>query len=303
MAALSHTAPDVAAEASALAARLPALLAQARQAAATLYLGAHGRRRAGFGETFWQHRPHRQEEGLRRVDWRRSAREDDRLYVRETEWQSVETIGFWRDPRPGFQWRSAPHLPRKGDRALVLLTALAMALARGGERVGALGAARGPKSGARAGEAIAEGLAHLAADAAFPGPPRFRGPIIIAADFYEPVEVWAARLSPQAQRGPGVLLAIADPAEESFPFAGRTRFLGMDAPAERVFGRAERLRNAYGAALAENRRALTALTARLGWRLLLHRTDLPAQPALLALAAAVSGETGFAAAAKQAETA
>src|SRR6202023_3050101 len=44
--------------------------------------GAHGRRRAGPGENFWQYRRFVSGEPASRVDWHRSAR-DDHLYVRE----------------------------------------------------------------------------------------------------------------------------------------------------------------------------------------------------------------------------
>ena len=37
------------------AARLPALLARAEHLAGAVLLGAHGRRRAGMGDDFWQY--------------------------------------------------------------------------------------------------------------------------------------------------------------------------------------------------------------------------------------------------------
>ena len=63
------------------AANMPRLVLEARRIAATVIHGLHGRRRAGSGENFWQFRRFVSGEEARRVDWRRSAR-DEHLYVR-----------------------------------------------------------------------------------------------------------------------------------------------------------------------------------------------------------------------------
>src|SRR3954466_8776711 len=83
-------------EALTLAQRMPRLVLEARRVAATLAHGVHGRRRAGPGETFWQFRPFVAGEAAQRIDWRRSAR-DDRLYVREREWEAAHSIWLWMD--------------------------------------------------------------------------------------------------------------------------------------------------------------------------------------------------------------
>ena len=74
-------------EAARLSEVLPHLVVEARNVATQLQLGIHGRRRPGPGEEFWEFRPFSAGESVSRIDWRRSAR-DDRLYVREREWQS-----------------------------------------------------------------------------------------------------------------------------------------------------------------------------------------------------------------------
>ena len=74
-----------------LAANLPRLILESRKIAATVIHGLHGRRRAGSGENFWQFRRFVSGEEARRIDWRRSAR-DDNLYVREREWEAAHTV-------------------------------------------------------------------------------------------------------------------------------------------------------------------------------------------------------------------
>ena len=100
--------------------------------------GAHGRRRAGTGENFWQFRPFGAGEAAHRIDWRRSAR-DDRLFVREREWEAAHSYFLWMDCSPSMAFVSSLALEPKLDRALTLGLALADVLMRGGERVGLLG--------------------------------------------------------------------------------------------------------------------------------------------------------------------
>ena len=45
----------------------------------------------------------------------------------------------------------------------------------------------------------------------------------------------------------GHLVRIIDPAEEDFPYSGRTRFESPLGEGEEIFGRAERIRSAYRA--------------------------------------------------------
>jgi uncharacterized protein (DUF58 family) len=91
----------------------------------------------------------------------------------------------------------------------------------------------------------------------------------------------------------GHLVRIVDPAEEEFPYHGRTRF---EMPAARgkaqeseIFGRAETLRAAYRARFAAHGEAIAAAAARLGWTATVHRTDHAPQSALISLYAAIGG--------------
>src|SRR5947199_5763322 len=118
-----------------LAETLPRLILEARRIAATVIHGLHGRRRAGPGENFWQYRRFLSGEPARRVDWRRSAR-DDHLYVREQEWEAAHTVWLWPDRSPSMSFRSPLAQESKLDRALVITFALAEILVHAGERVG-----------------------------------------------------------------------------------------------------------------------------------------------------------------------
>lgn len=273
------------AEALALAGDLPGVLLEARRLAASAP-GVHGRRRAGQGEDFWQYRDYSAEDGVRLVDWRRSAR-GDRLYVREREREAAQTAWFWIDPDVGFDWSSDPKRPSKLYRARTLALALAALLTRGGERVGALGFP--PRRGANAVERLALDLVQPMRESEAPS----RGCLIFFSDFYASVETWAERFAAAASAGAtGALVMIADPAEEDFPFQGRTLFQTPGAKTEALIGRAETAREAYAERLRLHRRAIRELGARAGFQAMTHRTDHPATAALGMLAALVGERRG-----------
>ena len=260
------------AEASALAGDLGTLTTHARAASAA-HLGSAGRRKSGMGENFWQYRRHTAEDGADRIDWRRSAREEN-LFVRETELETARTFLFWADTSPGFHWSSAEAIPHKADRALLLCMALAGALSRSGERCGALGGGRGPVSGARAAARVGEDIRNIRADTAFPRPPRDTAAVVVCSDFYSPLADWRARLAPVAAKcRDGVLLQVCDPIEETYPFNGRVRFFRPGQDSERLIGRAESIRDGYLGKFAQRRKDMTDLAAEIGWRFVSHVTN------------------------------
>jgi uncharacterized protein (DUF58 family) len=271
------------AEASALAGDLGTLTTHARAASAA-HLGSAGRRKSGMGENFWQYRRHTTEDGADRIDWRRSAREEN-LFVRETELETARTFLFWADPSQGFHWSSAEAIPHKADRALLLCMALAGALSRSGERCGALGGGRGPVSGARAAARVGEDIRNIRSNTPFPRPPRDNAAVVACSDFYSPLADWRSRLAPVAAKcRDGVLLQVCDPIEETYPFKGRVRFFRPGQNSERLIGRAESIRDGYLDKFAQRRKDMTDLAAEIGWRFVSHVTSAPSRTPLGELA-------------------
>ncbi len=259
-------------EASGLANQLGSLTTQTRAASAA-QIGSAQRRRAGTGEDFWEYRRYKTEDGAQRIDWRRSAK-GHRLYVRETELETARTYLFWVDPSEGFGFTSDEKLPEKADRALVLSMALAGALSRAGERCGALGGGRSAVSGSRAISRVGEDLRDMDANSAFPPAPRDHASAIICSDFYEPMDVWKARLEPlSAKCREGLLVQVCDPLEVEFPFSGRTRFARPGDALNRIIGKAESVREGYLDRFTRRREELAQLAAGLGWRFITHETN------------------------------
>ncbi len=281
---------DLRADAQTLARQLPGLTLNAA-AADVIHPGAAGRRRAGSGEQFWQYRRYAQTDAADRIDWRRSARSDE-YFVRETELETARTILFWSDPHAGFDWSGETSRETKAARANTLMLALGTVLAKSGERVGVLNSGRSPSLGKGAADRLAEDLIKTttAAPAKALVPPRSSALVVIASDFYDPIATWQARLMPLATKcKDGVLLTVSDPIEHDFPYTGRTKFTRPGTGLDRIFGRAETVRDDYLARLKAHERTLAHLAASMGWAVVRHRTDTPAIRGAAALQLTLQG--------------
>ena len=211
-----------------LSASMPRLILESRKIAATVIHGLHGRRRAGSGENFWQFRRFVSGEEARRIDWRRSAR-DEHLYVREQEWEAAHTIWVWPDRSPSMHFASRLARESKLDRTMVAAFALAEILVEAGERVGLPGLMR--PTGSRAViDRMAEALVHDPTErASLPlgFAPAALSEIVLLSDLWSPIEEIRTTLTQLSSNGSqGHLVQIVDPA-----LSGRHRGLtdGLDA--------------------------------------------------------------------------
>jgi uncharacterized protein (DUF58 family) len=285
-------AQELRAKAEALGRSLPPLLAEAEHLAATVMLGEHGRRRAGLGDEFWQYRPAHAGDPARMIDWRRSAR-SDATFVREREWQAAQSVTLWVDQARSMVFTGHRDRPAKADRARLLALAVWVLLLRGGERVGLSGDAAPPRAGRGQMLRLAERLATDAAedygtpDAAGIVP---HGRAVFLSDFLGPLDAVEAALAQASDRGArGVLLQVLDPAEEDFPFDGRTIFESMGGSLTHETMRASDLRARYLARLAERKDRLATLSRAVGWHYHCHHTGQAAQSSLLWLVRALEG--------------
>ncbi len=270
-------------------ARLPPLLVAAQRVAMTVIQGVHGRRRVGSGEAFWQFRRYQPGDPLRRIDWRQSAK-SDRIFVRETEWSAAQSVWLWPDPSPSMLWRSKKTLPEKRERADVLSLALASLMIRAGERVAIFGSAERPVAGKVALDRLAMRVlsAHATRHGSGDMPPFTPLPrhsvLVLIGDLLAPlpaIEKFCSRYAASGVRG--YLLQVLDPAEESLPYAGRTRFEGLEDEGYLLVKRVETVRDEYRVKMAEHQAGLAALARAAGWNYTLHRTDESPESALLKL--------------------
>jgi uncharacterized protein (DUF58 family) len=288
---MSGFAPPTRHEAEALAGRLPPLLVAATRVAATVAPGAHGRRRVGSGDSFWQFRPYEAGDSATRIDWRQTAK-SERAYIRENEWEAAQSVWLWQDRSASMDWRSERRLPLKSERAGLLLLALAVLLIRGGERVALLGEGRAPALGRAVLERMAATLAGPDRAGGIPDalPLPRHATLVLIADFLAPLDTIQPAISFYAARGVhGHLLQVLDPAEETLPFEGRVRFEGLEREPPALISRVETIRDQYRARLAAQRDGLAGLARTYGWSFACHRTDHPPHGALLGLFGVMSG--------------
>lgn len=278
-----------------LAQRMPHLVLEARRVAATLSHGIHGRRRAGIGESFWQFRPFVAGESAQRVDWRRSGR-DDRLYVREREWETAQTIWLWVDRSASMGFVSDLAQASKIERAVVLGLALGDCFVEAGERVGMLGL-MSPKATRRIAEVMAQTMVadrtSLEEDVPPQAPIGTLDEAILIGDFLSPPAVIAAVVEAISSRGAkGHLVMIVDPVEESFPFQGQAVLHDLEDGISLRIGDAAAWGKAYRERIERHRGELAELARRRGWTLTIHRTDRPASEAALRLITLVTASRG-----------
>lgn len=284
------------AQAEQLSARLPPLLVQAYRVAATVAQGDHGRRRVGQGDAFWQFRRYRDEDPSMSIDWRQSAK-SEHLFVREREWSAASSVWIWRDASPSMQYQSHVATSSKVERATVLALAFASLLVRGGERVGELGGANPAGTGRIAIDRMALNLSRNMATKVSEPPcvvlPRF-AQIILISDWLSPVENINRVLRHYGSLGVrGHLIQVLDPAEEDLPFTGRTEFEDVESRVRMLARRAETLRGAYRDRLSALQTTISQACRKQDWTFATHRTDRPAQSALLAAYAALSTHKPF----------
>lgn len=271
--------------AEALAAALPPLLAEAEHLAATVLLGEHGRRRSGQGDEFWQYRPAHPGDEARMIDWRRSGRSDAH-FVREKEWQAAQSVQIWVDDAQSMSFSGAKDHPTKSERARLLALAVSILLMRGGERVGLAGLTLPPRAGELQLLRLAEAFSAEDPHSDY-GQPESRGMLphsraVFLSDFLGDLEPVEAALTKAADRGvKGALLQVLDPAEEAFPFDGRTIFESMGGELRHETLKAGELRERYLDRLAARKARLADLARLTGWQYECHHTGDGAQPALL----------------------
>ncbi|MGB3865532.1 MAG: DUF58 domain-containing protein, partial [Xanthobacteraceae bacterium] len=228
------------------------------------------------------------------VDWRRSAR-DDLLYVREHEWEAAHTVWLWPDRSASMAFASKGARDSKLERALIVTFALAELLVAGGERVGVPGLMT-PTASRNVIDRLAQAMLHDTATRDSLPPafvPTMLSEIVVLSDFWSPIDEITAMLAGLSASGAhGTLVQVVDPAEESFPYSGRTEFVEPEGGGRITAGRAETWARDYVARVALHRERIRTETARLGWLFTTHATSRSAAELLLYLHAGMMAQRG-----------
>ena len=114
---------------------------------------------------------------------------------------------------------------------------------------------------------------------------------VFISDFMGDLDGVRTALTKAADRGVrGVLCHVLDPAEEAFPFTGRTVFQSMGGTLSHETLKASDLKERYMERLAERKAELESLCNLTGWRYGLHHTNTTAQAGLLWLYGALDAK-------------
>ena len=98
--------------------------------------------------------------------------------------------------------------------------------------------------------------------------------MLLLSDFWSPVSEFRRIIGQLAAKGArGHVVQVVDPAEETFPYAGRVEFIEPEGLGSITAGRAETWRSAYQTLVDNHRAALRAECEQFGWSFTVHRTD------------------------------
>jgi uncharacterized protein (DUF58 family) len=116
------------------------------------------------------------------------------------------------------------------------------------------------------------------------------GRAVFLSDFLGDLDPIETALTAAADRGvKGMMVQVLDPAEEDFPFDGRTIFESMGGSLRHETLKAGDLRGRYLDRLANRKARLADLARAVGWHFHTHHTGEPAQMALLWAYGALEG--------------
>jgi len=254
---------------------LPALMANAEKAAHSILTGEHAQRKSGNGEKFWQFREYDPTDRPQDIDWRQSAK-SDRIFVRQKEQQTMQTVLFWCAAGSGMDYSSTPSRPTKQQDAVTVALALAILMKNANEQIGLLDGTMYPGRSDMALQIM--GQRFLDADSSGDLPVAANIPphadIILCGDFLSPPEQIEAALRPLAARANnGIIIQTLDPAELSLPFAGRAIFEESTGAERHHIFHIESIRNAYQDKLKDHLSAVKDIGRKCGWHWILHTTD------------------------------
>lgn len=260
-----------------LAGNMPALLLQAHHLAATIDVGQHGRRKAGPGEDFWQFKHYTQGDGRSEIDWRQSAKRGE-VFIRQKELESSENAWFWinHEETMSFKSKSAPYT--KLEFANLITLSLLILLNKADENFAVLGkmpkCTHGTSQLDAATTALSEKTATPFENDLLNSKISSKSQLILTSDFLRSPEALKSQLRNVAANGSkGLLLHIADPAEITLPYSGRTTFHDMHGNPVISFKQVQNIRGDYQKAFAQHQKTLKEIAAQTGLRYLFCSSD------------------------------
>ena len=265
--------------------KMPDLIVAANKIANSIINGWHGLRKRGAGDNFWQFRPYAEGESVARIDWRRSAR-DDHMYIRDREWEAAQTVWLVPDLSDSMHYRSKYSNIAKDCQAILLTLTLVNLFVRWGERI-AIPDAVDPICSRHACEHVAlslQKLIHKNSATELHNISRFSH-VIIMSDFLDDPNTIIEKFGILSDKNVHAhFIEICDPAEERFPYSGRTEFIDPETGTKLLAGKAESYADTYHKLYHARRATLADFARKHGWSYQICSTDRPLTDVILGLA-------------------
>lgn len=283
-------------QADALAASVPKLMMAAHNAAASVMSGEHTLKKTGQGQNFWQFREYDTQDRPQDIDWRQSAK-SDRVFIREKEHQSAQTLLLWVDDNDGMNWHSDKKLLSKRQVGEILALALAILAINNGEMFKFF---REKAKLGRTDKAL-EDLAiefieqnlNSEGEQSLNDLPAIswtrRSIPILVSDFLNPVEDSRKIFSSLAEHSTGgIIIHVMDPAELELPYQGRVRFTGVGPREEELVENISAIRPEYMSRITQHREMLSEVVKKCGWFYVFVKTDEDLGPVMQKIWAVLS---------------
>ena len=239
-------------------------------------IGSHTAKNKGQGNAFWQFRTFLFGDSRRHIDWKQSAKSDD-LIIREREKENAPGYMLWVDPSQRLRFGSDKAVNIKKDYALILACICAKKIKK----------EQGRLSFATLEDRAQQNLNFFLEEAVNDESPCFEKvkkiqpknksviPLLFS-DFWGDDHHFLKDIEVYIQsRNHGILVAVVDPAETSFPFSGRMLFENMNAASNTMIGKAEMIRPEYLKRVSEHQKKISDLCAQNNWSYIFLQTDMP----------------------------
>ena len=204
------------------------LISRALQISSHVTMGKNPIKRGGVGEEFWQFKNYEFGDPISSIDWRQSAKSDG-YFIRQNQHHMKRQLALIVDHHGGMKWQN------KYDHGVILALALGHVAYRSGENVYWNNKSVGTFS------RLCHDMEHGHDDTTYN-----RKHIIWFGDFLKPIKNIQNEITNHIALGNEIMLVqIATPQEQQFPFSGSVQFESMDNGTPYQSEKSQNLKNDY----------------------------------------------------------
>lgn len=263
------------------------LVDRAEKVAENIMSGEHVLGKSGEGDDFRQYSEFSpQEHEPSKIDWKKSAK-SDRLFIREKEKKTEQSFCFWCAGGQSMNYKSSGDVATKFEDSFVIILAIAIMLAKQGERIKYAGNQMIEQRGMNA---LNEFIDHLSCslkdNGALPDFDDFEikqnAKVIMAGDFLMPAEEFEIAIGQIASHTEnGTVIQVLDNAELTLPFNGRAVFTDISSSFKQNIENIAEVRKKYSERVNEHNSRIKEICNKNGFDYYLHDTSNQVEKTLM----------------------